>query len=299
MRRDGPRVLEGVVRAGGGVVLRDVEPGVARIGVVHRPRYDDWSLPKGKAHTGETDEAAAIREVEEETGLRCELGPEVTSISYADALGRPKVVRYWIMTPLGGAFAPTAEVDQVRWLAFRDAEALLTYDHDRELLRRVREGSPPGHPAYLVRHAKAGDRTTWTEDDRLRPLTKKGRRQAEQLVGAFRDRAVGTIVSSPYVRCVQTVRPLALDRGLALVTDEALAEGAPLRRALELLDRIAGSPAVLCSHGDLIPLLVEHLQSDGAEVLDGGDWKKGSIWMLERAADGSVVRARYLAASPG
>jgi len=299
MRGNAPRVLEGPVRAGGGIVLRSVDPGVVRVGVVHRPRYDDWSFPKGKAVAGETDEAAAIREVEEETGLRCDLGPELETVDYIDRLGRPKVVRYWIMTPIGGAFAPTAEVDRVRWLGFRDAESILTYDHDRELLRGVRVALPAGHPAYLVRHAKAGDRTRWTEDDRLRPLTKKGRRQAEELVIAFRGHDVDTVVSSPYVRCVQTVRPLALDRGLALIPDDALAEGAPLHDALALLDRVAGSPAVLCSHGDVIPLLVEHLGRTGADVAGGGDWKKGSVWVLERGADGAVVRARYVEAPAG
>jgi broad specificity phosphatase PhoE len=112
-------------------------------------------------------------------------------------------------------------------------------------------------------------------------------------VVAFRGREVGLVVSSPYVRCVQTVRPLALDRGLTLVTDEALAEGATLSQVLALLDRSAGTPAVFCSHGDVIPMVVEHMRHEGAELASGGDWKKGSIWTLDRAADGSVVRGRY------
>ena len=281
-----------VIRAAGGLILRRVDPGVDRVAVVHRPRYDDWSFPKGKANEGEPDEQTALREVGEETGMVCELGREVPTVRYTDALGRPKVVRYWIMTPLGGAFTPTEEVDEVRWSTFSEAEALLTYEHDRRLMRAVPE-LLPGRPAYLVRHAKAGDRTTWTEDDRLRPLSKKGRRQAERLVQAFREREIGRIVSSPYVRCVQTVRPLALDRGLTIATDEALAEGAPPAEALELLDRVADAATVLCSHGDVIPMLVEHLQHNGTELQDGGDWKKGSVWVLERAADGSVIRSRY------
>jgi 8-oxo-dGTP pyrophosphatase MutT (NUDIX family) len=260
--------------------------------VVHRPRYDDWSFPKGKADEAETDEAAAMREVEEETGLRCERGVEMPAIQYTDSLGREKVVRYWVMTPLAGCFTPTREVDEIRWLTLEEADALLTYEHDRRLLRDLHEILPPGPSTYLVRHAKAGDRTMWTEDDRLRPLSKKGRRQAEQLVVAFRNREIGSVISSPSLRCVQTVRPLALDRGLALVTDAALAEGAPLERALDLLDRVATTPAVLCTHGDLIPLVIEHLRDVGVEIDDDADWKKGSIWAVERAG-GSVVRASY------
>jgi 8-oxo-dGTP diphosphatase len=125
-------VTEHEVLAAGGVVLRDGE-----VAVVHRPKYDDWSLPKGKLDPGEGFEEAALREVEEETGLRCELGRELPSTEYRDAKGRPKLVRYWEMTPLAGEFTPSGEVDELRWLDPAHAEKLLSYDHDRELLRAV------------------------------------------------------------------------------------------------------------------------------------------------------------------
>ena len=108
--------------------------------LVHRPRYDDWTLPKGKLDPGETHEHAALREVEEETGLRCELGRELASTSYHDRKGRPKTVRYWAMRPLDGAFHPHDEVDEVRWLSLPEAEQLLTYGHDREVLRAFSAG---------------------------------------------------------------------------------------------------------------------------------------------------------------
>jgi 8-oxo-(d)GTP phosphatase len=290
---DATQTPAGVIRAAGGLIVRGIQPGVSRIAVIHRPRYDDWSFPKGKANEGESDQATALREVEEETGLRCELGALLPQAHYLDSLGRPKVVTYWTMTALGGTFAPSAEVDQIRWVSFEEAERLLSYEHDRQLLRTLREFLPKGHPLYLVRHAKAGDRTKWTEDDRLRPLTKNGRMQAEQLELAFRDRAVGAIVSSPYVRCVQTVRPLALAKGLTIVTDEALAEGASLAVVLALIDKVSGTPAVLCSHGDVIPMIVEHLRHEGVKLAGGSKWKKGSVWALERAADGSINAGGY------
>jgi 8-oxo-dGTP pyrophosphatase MutT (NUDIX family) len=125
------------VRAAGGVVLRKEPSGVVLI-VVHRPRYDDWSLPKGKLLPGESHRDAALREVEEETGLGCELGEELPEVSYVDSLGRPKVVRYWTMRPVAeGAFRPTPEVDEVRWVSLHEASDLLTYPHDRELVRHV------------------------------------------------------------------------------------------------------------------------------------------------------------------
>ena len=126
--------MSNVIRAAGGLVVRtaDDQPEVL---VVHRPRYDDWSFPKGKLDAGERDEDAAAREVEEATGYRCRLLDEVGCRSYRDRHGRPKEVRYWKMEPLTDTgFAPNDEVDERRWLSFRAAAALLTYPDDRELL---------------------------------------------------------------------------------------------------------------------------------------------------------------------
>ncbi len=120
------------VRAAGGVVIRQ-RAGQGEVIVVHRPRYDDWTLPKGKVAPGESDEDCALREVEEETGLRCQLGRELETVSYVDRRGRPKTVRYWEMAPLDGVFTPSHEVDEVRWLSPEEARALLTYTRDRNL----------------------------------------------------------------------------------------------------------------------------------------------------------------------
>jgi 8-oxo-dGTP pyrophosphatase MutT (NUDIX family) len=124
------------VKASGGVVWRRGDRGI-EVALVHRPRYDDWSFPKGKLDPGESWEDAALREVEEEIGLRCRLGHELPATSYRDNKGRAKVVRYWMMEPLDGEFVPSDEVDEVRWLTPADAQRLLSYDHDRELLREV------------------------------------------------------------------------------------------------------------------------------------------------------------------
>ncbi|GIK77617.1 MAG: NUDIX hydrolase [Acidobacteria bacterium] len=121
------------VRAAGGVVIREGRAG-AEVAVVHRPRYDDWSLPKGKLDPGEGFAAGALREVEEETGLSCELGDELSPARYRDARGRPKLVRYWLMTVRGGAFTPNDEVDALEWLPLAEASVRLDYEHDRRLL---------------------------------------------------------------------------------------------------------------------------------------------------------------------
>jgi 8-oxo-dGTP pyrophosphatase MutT (NUDIX family) len=131
-------VSEAVVRAAGGVVARR-GPDELEIVLVHRPKYDDWSLPKGKCRRGESDEACALREVEEETGLRCVLASELASTSYRDSAGRPKVARYWLMHPTAGELGGLNEIDDARWLPLDEAIELLSYERDRDVLRTLQE----------------------------------------------------------------------------------------------------------------------------------------------------------------
>ena len=146
---------------------------------------------------------------------------------------------------------------------------------------------------YLVRHAKAGDRSRWTEPDELRPLSSKGKRQAEALALRFRTLEVARVITSPHLRCVQTVRPLAIDREIPLELSEALAEGAPTQAALALVEESAEAPTVLCSHGDIIPAVVLALADRGMALQGSRDWKKASTWVLE-SVDGRFTRARYI-----
>jgi len=139
--------MSDVVRAAGGLVTRDGDRGALEILLVHRPRYDDWTLPKGKVEPGETDEECALREVEEETSLVCALGEEVAVSSYEDARGRPKRVRYFWMTPADGSKAsPQNEVDAVRWVTREGALDALSYARDREVVSRLPSSSPPASP---------------------------------------------------------------------------------------------------------------------------------------------------------
>ena len=128
------------IRAAGGVLVRKGEDGEREVAVVHRPKYMDWSLPKGKLEADEGWKQAALREVEEETGFRAKAGRELPSTSYRDRKGRHKLVRYWLMKPLEGGFEPHDEVDELRWLPAKKAVKKLTYDHDKELVETAMRG---------------------------------------------------------------------------------------------------------------------------------------------------------------
>ena len=146
---------------------------------------------------------------------------------------------------------------------------------------------------YVVRHARAGSRSAWKGPDDLRPLTKAGRRQAEALVDVLSGEGVTRIVSSPYVRCRQTVEPLAQVLRLPVDLSDALTEGAPLREVLRLVEKVSDEQTVLCGHGDEIRALLDHLREHQVPV-DGDKYEKGSTWALDVRA-GTITGARYFA----
>ena len=149
-------------------------------------------------------------------------------------------------------------------------------------------------PVYLVRHAKAGDRTRWTDPDHLRPLTKPGRRQADALDALFADQPFSRLLTSPYVRCVETLYPLAEARGLPLETAGELAEGAPIAGAVALMLAVAADgPAALCTHGDVMWEAVDHVRSAGVTFEEPLEFKKSATWIFEVDA-GAFIGARYV-----
>jgi 8-oxo-dGTP pyrophosphatase MutT (NUDIX family)/phosphohistidine phosphatase SixA len=286
-----PVLVNDVVRAGGGVILRR-RNGVLETLLVHRPKYDDLTFPKGKALDGESDEETAIREVVEETGLRGALGPELVSTSYIDPQGRPKRVRYWLIRPDGRApaFEPDDEIDRIVWLDVAEAGRSLTYERDRPVLEAA---TGLAQPLLVVRHAKAWARDRWRgDDDDLRPLTTKGKRQSEGIAEAFADRPIAEVLSSPTVRCVRTVEPLARRHGLRVRTVDWLRPDVPAPVATAEVLATPG-PAVLCSHREVIPSLVRGFADEGMKIEGSVAWRKGSTWAIEREA-GFPSSGRYV-----
>ena len=281
-----------MIRAAGGVVWRPAtdysgEQGI-EIAVIHRPRYDDWSLPKGKLSPGESDIEGAIREVFEETGYRVKVGRPLGKVRYLKQNGartRPKVVKYWAMQAETGTFSPTREVDELRWMSLGEAEDILTHDHDRDLLQRFVRGPIMTGCVLLVRHAMAGNSSDWVGDDRLRPLDETGWAQSEELVRLLSRFEVQSIVSADFIRCTQTVEPLASAIGLAIKEDELFSELGYPTQEHETLNRIRDLGAsldttVVCSQGDVIPDLLERLAMEDHVDLPEGATKKGSVWAL-------------------
>jgi 8-oxo-dGTP diphosphatase len=282
-----------LVLGAGGIVLRRGARGLELL-LVHRPAYEDWSLPKGKLEPCEPACEAALREVEEETGLRCLLGREVGETRYLDSRRRPKQVRYWTMVAPGAEPVAANEVDEVRWATPAEAAEQLDYAHDRALLDELAPAvDAEAQPVFLVRHAKAGSREKWADPDELRPLTKPGRRQAEALVAELAREPVAALVSSRYLRCVQTLEPLGEALGLPVQEHDALAEGSPAEAALELVRSVAAlGPAVLSTHGDVQEAAVHSLAAEGVPLAGPLEFEKGSTWALT-VRQGEITSGRY------
>jgi 8-oxo-dGTP pyrophosphatase MutT (NUDIX family)/phosphohistidine phosphatase SixA len=287
------------VLAAGAVLWRPGPRGV-EIALVHRPKYDDWSFPKGKLDANETMPFAAVREIAEETGQAARLGPVLGDVRYTVPEGG-KVVRYWTAESCGGDFTPGAETDELRWLDLAGAAELLSYRHDFELLERFAKIGPPRSVIALVRHAKAGSRNQWEGDDALRPLSGTGREQAQQLASLLSLFGPDRIVSAPPLRCRASVAPLAELLNLP-VADEPLfgEDGYVLDPAAGLarLRELAATPGVtvVCSQGGVVPDLVGAL-STGAHLpgVDPQDppAKKGSTWLLTFGPDTELRAADY------
>jgi 8-oxo-(d)GTP phosphatase len=287
-----------IVLAAGGVLWR---PGrrdsAAEVAVIHRPRYDDWSLPKGKVDPGETEPVTAVREVLEETGHHVQLGRRIASVSYPIDQ-RTKKVQYWSARSLGGSFAPNNEVDDLVWLPPSAAIKKVSYPYDRKVLRRWAKQPADTKSVLIVRHGTAGSKSRFSGDDKVRPLDKKGRAQAEALVAQLATFCPTDIFSADRLRCHQTVEPLAEEMGVTINNEPALTEESyadnpksARRRVLQIAD-FHRTP-VICTQGKVIPdLIAWWCERDGVHP-DKSRNRKGSTWVLS-LAEGRLIAADHI-----
>jgi phosphohistidine phosphatase SixA/8-oxo-dGTP pyrophosphatase MutT (NUDIX family) len=270
-----------IVRAAGGVVWREVD-GQVRIALVHRPRYDDWTLPKGKLGASERALSGAVREIQEEVGAQVAVSRRLPSIEYRVDDAR-KVVDFWTMRYIHGDFTSNHEVDELAWLSVAAARERLSHDLYGDVLDAFCAMPVPHSVIVLVRHARAGKRSEWTGDDRDRPLERAGRRQAARLADFLSYFAADRIVSADRARCVQTVELLSRRTGVPveiapLFSDESFVErpSAATRELLALGK--PGSAVVVVSQGTAIPGLLSALPIEPPPV--DVTTRKGAAWVL-------------------
>jgi phosphohistidine phosphatase SixA/ADP-ribose pyrophosphatase YjhB (NUDIX family) len=292
-----PKRFKASIKAGGGVVHRAGDKKGEYL-LVHRPRYDDWTLPKGKLNRREGYLEAALREVREESGVRGSRPVNVGSIGYATDQGNRKVVRWWLMEEAEEArFRRNNEVDEIAWLTKGKALKRLDYEADRNVLARAHDlvDDPTRSTIYLTRHGRAGDPAQWRGKDRKRPLDKKGRKQSLRLAAGLDGHPITRLLASPTQRCVQMIRPLSFSIRLPIHTDKRLRADAKSGDLLTMIGELQGESAVLASHGELIGSVIAGLAADGVDLDGPEEWAKGSIWVLE-ASNGKVVSGRYVEA---
>lgn len=286
--------IETAVYAAGGVVWRQVE-GKLRILLIHRTKYRDLTLPKGKVDPGETLAETAVREIREETGIRVSLGVPVGVSRYRMPSSRTKIVHYWAAEATDAAvrsstFVPNKEVAAIEWVSLKKARKNLSYPVDIEILdeftRIVEEGALPTFPIVVLRHGKARAREGWEGSESARPLTPRGRRQAEAIVGPLLAFGVRRVYSSPAERCVRTATPLAQALGQRVhlteaVSQDAWEEGRADARSL-IGERVrARKPVVVSSHRPVLPDILHELALATGTM--GGSYL-GSASALEPAA---------------
>lgn len=262
-RRDVQAAGAVVTRKGGDVLL------------VHRPRYDDWSFPKGKLDRGEHVAVAAVRELGEETGLRVRLGPRLPSQRYPLGRVRTKEVHYWLGRVVGdddvSGYLVNNEIDDVRWIPRKKARKLLSYEFDRETLAHAEEYPRNTRALVVLRHAKARSRKAWKKNDRTRPLLKLGQTQAGRLAPVLAAYHASVIASSSSLRCLQTVQPYADQSGWPVSGhDELSEEDATGASVLELVDELLQQRegAVLCTHRPVLPAVFDALRLDRVGIRD-------------------------------
>ena len=283
------------IYAAGGVLYRDGYPDSGpEFLVVHRNRYHDWSLPKGKLDRKESFEEGAMREVLEETGYNSKMRDYLGAVTYETQRSRIKLVKYWLLKTKKGRFVPNDEVDRIEWVGLHGAQALLSYNRDARLIERAHAAltNPTSTRVYLVRHGNAGVRSKWKGQDKNRPLTEKGQQQSLGVAEILARHPITEIWASPALRCAETVVPVADKIGADIQTTKLLKEFTDLDHIHQYLKTLGPGSIVLSAHKDWIGPLIKDLDAGGVKLRGARKWPKASVWILD-LVDGKVVSGFY------
>lgn len=291
-----------MIRAAGALLWRENSDLKIEIALIHRPRYDDWSLPKGKVEEGETSLRCAFREVIEETGITPQFGRELGTVEYEEASGL-KRVKYWAAKAPRNhqEFEINEEVDEIRWLAPDDAFALATHQSDKEIIENFLTTEPRTDTLIILRHTKALERGDWDGDDSKRTLDERGFLQAESLIEHLQPFVLDEIYSSDYIRCVQTVTPLGQARELRITEipnlNEETFELDP-ERSISFANAVKQDEKniLICSHNPVIPTMLRGILNTKLKNKDLIKLEPGDAWLVHRVR-GEIVALDFLAIS--
>ena len=290
-----------VVRAAGAVLWRRLSDDLVQVALIHRPKYQDWSFPKGKIEIGESDISCAYREVMEETGFDSQFGPELCKVEYpvGDQL---KVVRYWSAQAMGDPknVLDVNEVDQLIWVTISDAYQKLSREGDKEVLKNFEIYGVDTTPLILLRHGKAIAREEWEGDDGDRPLAQLGQIQSKRMLSRYLPFAISEIHTSDAVRCYETVAPMARAMSLDMIYWSELSEYAfakDKKAAINVVNDIIESEtrAIVCGHNPVLPgIVAKFIGKKNFKQLDHG-LLPGEAWILHHR-DGEVIAIDWMEA---
>ena len=291
-----------MIRAAGALLWRETQERTIEIALIHRPRYDDWTLPKGKIEEGETALQCAYRELVEETGIKASFTRQLGSIDYVEN-GEGKRVIFWAAHCALNAstFIANEEVDQLRWLPCEEAMELSTYQSDREMIANFQSQEQRTDTLIILRHAKALERGDWDEPDSQRTLNEVGFDQAQLLIKHLEPFAIDEVYTSDYTRCVQTVTPLAHARGLSITAVPSLNEQTfeeDPSRAVAFANALKQDEKniLICSHNPVIPTMLRGILNTKLKNKDLIKLEPGDAWIVHRVK-GEIVGLDYLSIS--
>jgi 8-oxo-dGTP diphosphatase len=288
-----------MIRAAGALLWRENANREIEIALIHRPKYDDWTLPKGKIEEGETALQCAYRELVEETGIRASFTRQLGSVDYEES-GQRKRVIFWAAQCAqdSSAFMANDEVDLLRWLSVEESLTVATYESDREIIENFNSQAHHTDTLIILRHTKALERGDWDDEDSQRTLSEVGLDQAQFLIKHLEPFAINEIYTSNYTRCVQTVTPIAHARGLAVTQvpslNEATFEEDPLR-SISFANALKQDEKniLICSHNPVIPTMLRGILNTKLKNRDLIKLEPGDAWIVHRVR-GEIIGLDYL-----
>jgi 8-oxo-dGTP diphosphatase len=279
--------VNNTIIAAGAVVWRKIDSNEVEVAIIHRPKYDDWSFPKGKVDIGEAEIACAHREVLEESNLDTQFGPYLGEVAY-ETIDGPKRVYFWSAKVVTSyPFSANSEVDKLEWHSIKSAKKKLTLESDKEILSKFAKLDLDTKPFILLRHAKAVTRGEWQGDDDDRPLDSLGSHQADRLIPIYSVFKIEEIHSSDALRCYDTVSKLARRLEIKFEVNNKLGENAYKKdkeRAFEYCkDLIKVSKSILiCSHNPILPKLLNKLTKKSEVAADDEKLQPADSWVIHR-----------------